>query len=1178
MTAGLRLGDQIRPKERYLRAANLEAHQEQAGHYIPTSRALEVLRRLVHSIGDSASGRSWSLTGPYGAGKSSFALFLRTLLGPAGALRDAAELSLRDADEALRQELVDARAAVGAADGFVLATITCQQEPLADSLLRALDRGTQARWPKRKPTAISEALTSAHASKSARAIAAAARAIADAAPLLLVLDEFGKTLEHFAARTAQDADVSADLFVLQELAEQATGEHATPIFTFTLQHLAFDDYVRQASTQQRREWGKVQGRFEDISFLESAEQSLRLVAGALDGSGLTPALEQRRQEWAEAAFASAREVGIANHLPGGANTVMQCYPLHPIALLALPELCGQLGQHGRTLFTFLASAEPGTARNFLESHPIPHESEPLPAISLSDLFDFFSGSGQAMALSIGGSRWREIHERVREAAHLDQQDIAVLKTVGLLNLMGSALGLRASSDLVSFALSDPSGPAASTWRTRLEDLESRGFLTFRSFADEYRLWQGSDVDLRGRVADAREQLRSINAADLLARLHSNIPIIAARHSQHVGMLRYFSVSYTDDGSRSVPTLSKNDPADGVVVYHLGAAMSATTLEASSDPRPTVLVTSSHADRVRNAAIEVAAALAVLDQEEVLDDYVARRELQDRVADARNRFSGALADAFRPGAEGVDFRVITHNGIGDALPCPQGLSRLLSDVCDETYHQSPHIRNEMIGRRDLTSQGSKARRELIEAMIEHTDEEQLGLEGYGPERAMYEAILRHTGLHSEHDTGWTFDRPGLDGSLQYTWGSIAQFIDAASDEPITIDRLYARLMAPPIGLKEGPIPVLLVAYLLHRNDDVAIYEDGTFQPNLTADLVERLVKGPQRFALKSFSTRGNRVHILSAISTATASLGVGGLRPTSARSLRNETVLAVAAPLLNLVRSMPTYTKRTSTLSEQTLAVRKALLDAREPDRLLLVELPAACGFEAQEWESPTPHTIERFGIALQTSLEELRGAYERQLLEIRDLLAAAFDRPADIPALRKALQVRSEPLQGRVLNPKLQAFIFNAADESPDDATWLSRMGLTLTSKSVELWLDEDRTRFRALLTETVAAFHRVEALYFDAKASSKESPFTARRLSFTTPEGEENSRVVFYDESTVDALTDLVGETLERAEQLVGGPHGQDGLTALLVERVLRSTPELKTGLDHGANAAPDRKARSGN
>ena len=55
-----------------------------------------------------------------------------------------------------------------------------------------------------------------------------------------------------------------------------------PALLLTLQHMAFDDYVRGANALQRREWGKVQGRFEDISFIESAEQSLRLVAGAFE--------------------------------------------------------------------------------------------------------------------------------------------------------------------------------------------------------------------------------------------------------------------------------------------------------------------------------------------------------------------------------------------------------------------------------------------------------------------------------------------------------------------------------------------------------------------------------------------------------------------------------------------------------------------------------------------------------------------------------------------------------------------------------------------------------------------------------------------------------------------------------------------------------------------------------
>ena len=56
---------------------------------------------------------------------------------------------------------------------------------------------------------------------------------------------------------------------------------------------------------------------------------------------------------------------------------------------------------------------------------------------------------------------------------------------------------------------------------------------------------------------------------------------------------------------------------------------------------------------------------------------------------------------------------------------------------------------MLNRTDLTSQGAKARRLLLKAMIEHGAVPGLDLDGHGPEVAMYRAFLERTGLHG-HD--------------------------------------------------------------------------------------------------------------------------------------------------------------------------------------------------------------------------------------------------------------------------------------------------------------------------------------------------------------------------------------------------------------------------------------------
>ena len=1171
------LVSQVKPRQSYLRAANLELHHDQSEHYIPTGRALEVLRRLVHSVQDPAAGRAWSLTGPYGAGKSSFALFLHTLLGPASARRSIAEKALADADSPLLSELQKARVELGAErHGFLLATTTCQLEPLTDSLIRALQMGVAARWRTAMPKGVKDALELAERVGSARALSGAVRELSKHAPVLLVLDEFGKTLEHFAGSASRGGEATADLFVLQELAELATGQHAAPVFIFTLQHLAFDDYVRQASAAQRREWGKVQGRFEDVPFLETAEQSLRLVAGALDDSAMTPALRRRRANWSSEAYARAAEVGLGSHLPGAAETLARCYPLHPAALLALPELCARLGQHGRTLFSFLASTEGNTAQAFLARTPTPGPKAAMPFLALSDLYDFFAGPGQALAAGVGGSRWREIHERVREANDLPEEDLRALKTVGLLNLMGSAAGLRASAALVAYALSAPDKAGGSVWKAKLTDLESRGWLTYRAFADEYRLWQGSDVDLRGRVADAREQLRSTSPAELLTRLQTSTPLIAGKHSQRVGMLRYFTVGFCDEGTAELPVLAYDEPADGSLIYYLGSPEALGSVRASGGGRPIVVVSSTSARRVRDAAIEAAAALAVLDHQEVVDDRVAKRELQDRVADARQRLSQALANSFRPGEPGVVFQLASPKGLGDPLPSQRGLSRLLSEVCDQAYGQSPEIRNEMLGRRELTSQGSKARRNLIQAMLLSESSEKLDLPGYGPERAMYEAVLRHTGLHRQLDDGdWHFTKPLGGRTLTSVWGAIAQTVDGVGDGAVSVDKLYRRLMAPPIGLKEGPIPVLLTAFLLHRDDDVAIYEDGTYQPALSADVLERLMKTPQRFALKAFNTAGSKGRVLGAVNAATDTLTAQEPARLTAKSLRNGTVLAVAAPLLNLVRSLPEYTRYTGALTPRTLAVRAALLQAREPDTLLLEDLPRACDVSGlSRTRGIADKDLEAFEKRLRAALAELQSAYLKRLEKIGSALAAELSLTDDIAKLRITLRVRSEALEGKVLDPKLKAFLFTATDESPSDSNWLESMGLVIADRPSELWRDEDAARFEGNLGLIIASFRRVEALHFDSAARTREG-FVARRLTLTTPEGYESSRVMYYDEATAHGLKAIAESALNDAVSKAG-PQGRDALIALMADMAMGSA-QAGTELTPAPRASSERKAKRG-
>jgi hypothetical protein len=1090
------------------------------------------------------SGRAWSLTGPYGAGKSSFALFVHALLGPDGdEARIGAETALKTADPELLTLIEVGRKKLGTSRrGFIRAAVTAQRESISETIVRAFTAGSYEYWNSRIPNAVMTALGDASRARTPQTLRFALEAMCAHAPVLIEIDEFGKNLEHFAENAAED-----DLFVLQELAERCTGRNGLPALLLTLQHMAFDDYVRGASTLQRREWGKVQGRFEDISFIESAEQSLRLVAGAFQHTG-DLFFDVSLQSRALAEVKNCERLGLVRLLPGAQTTLESCYPLHPITLLSLPEMCARFGQHGRTLFSFLTSREPFSVAEFLDKTTV---ADPLPSIGLDQLYDFFVTTSPSFG-SRQGARLAEIDTRIREITGLASDQHKILKTIGILNLLSQGGPLRASMPVIQYALSASSQVSDEEIRQEIVDLEQRGVLTYRRFADEYRLWQGSDLDLSALVEQAREEISSMSPAELMGKHHHMPPVIAARHSQRVGMLRYFDTVLADSGSKNISSPGAEDAADGLLVYFLGSAEEASRFDVSDNGKPIVVTATNDYAAMIEAVYEYTAVRRTLERPDVQSDRVAKRELQDRVSDAHRRLLDRLSTCFHPTAPGVRFWLA---GSSETIQVSRGLSSLLSYVCDNVYEDSPEISNEMLGRRELTSQAAKARRELLTAMIEHHDEEWLGMTGFGPEKAMYAALLRHTKIHRQNDDGvFGYHQPAR-GSMNAAWGKMTRMIDGATADQLTLDKIYESLMAPPIGLKEGPIPVLLTALLLQRIDDVAVYQEGTYQPSLTSDLLERLVKSPDRFAVKRFKLTGNRLQFLEAVARAIGNVTGRTIVLSGRRGVtnRNPALLSVTGPLLAMIRSLPPYALRTGSVSEIARSVRSAIVTAREPDELILADLPKALGMEGLGTRAGSERAqFVVFGKKFEEALEELNGAYAALLDRCQRSLEVELGlAQEELPSLRITLRKRASGLADNLLEPRLRSFVLLACNDILDDEAWLEAIANNIAGRPAAGWRDQDADRFMAELHAIGGAFRRYQALHYEALARNSQAGFDAHRITITARDGREYSDVVWVEEETRGRLEEAAKQALAAAHELLGA-RGGEALLALLAGNVI--------------------------
>ena len=99
------LADHVGVAGRFARSANVErdtSRCEPLDGYVVTARALDVFQRVAAVAEIGRAGGAWSITGPYGSGKSSLALLIDAAFGPAGPMRDAA-LSLLDAASGLSE-------------------------------------------------------------------------------------------------------------------------------------------------------------------------------------------------------------------------------------------------------------------------------------------------------------------------------------------------------------------------------------------------------------------------------------------------------------------------------------------------------------------------------------------------------------------------------------------------------------------------------------------------------------------------------------------------------------------------------------------------------------------------------------------------------------------------------------------------------------------------------------------------------------------------------------------------------------------------------------------------------------------------------------------------------------------------------------------------------------------
>jgi hypothetical protein len=1145
----LKLSELISVVARFGRSVNLERDfysQATLDEYVLTITARDTLERFYHGLENNSGVRAFTLTGPFGAGKSAFALFAAKVLSySSNASAQSARLLIKSQDKELWQSLFDRRrkGALGE-QRLCPVLVSGSREPIDRALLRGLARALEEFFRTKPPRLLGEVKQLLSVAEAGEQILArrlsdvfeqAAKKIRSShtpgSGLLIVIDELGKLLEYAAAHPQ-----SSDIFILQELAEAAKRSTDHPILLVTILHQAFDRYAEKLSRAQRDEWMKIQGRFEDVPFQEPTEQLLRILARGISRHGPESAI-QSINTFGERLAEQAEELGI---IPKGAKKdavelLTKCSPLHPTVALILGHLFRRLGQNERSLFVYLSSHEPHGFQDFLANN-VWSEDEPA-VYTLDRLYDYVvTALGSGLYAQGNGRKWAEIESALDRLARATELEVKLVKIIGLLRVIGDIGDLKPSKMILQYALAS-AGIKSDQVDYTLEQLRRKSIIVYRQYSGGYSLWDGSDIDIDEKIGEARARIDfNESLAISLTKHFKPRPVIARQHSFITGTLRFFDVRYAQLDEFEKALIASLGDADGSILYAVASneyEIGAFNEKAAAliDNAQVLIAIPQEIGGLREAVFEVECLKWVKDNTPELEgDRVARSELRARLANTEELVENLIQSFFHPSSQelgGGETCKWFHKGTRVQFASDRAFQEFISRICNEVYLHTPILRNELINRRQISASAASARRYLIKGMLDHSDKEDLGIEGTPPQMSMYYSILQETHLHRREGERWGFYPPPADQPIAAMWAEMDAFFASTEKARRPITELFEILKRPPYGLKEGPLPVLLCAALLHYDSEVALYEQDSFVPKLSIALFERLVRAPENFKIQRCRVAGVREVMFRRFAEI--------LLQSPDRILQDRpNLLAVVRPLLHFSHTLPLYTQNTQRLSPTTLRVRDVLSRTREPDHLLFEQLPAACGLSPfLPDDVRSSEEIDRFFKTLRASLSELQRAYHELLVDLEGMIIAAFSLKSAGDESREELRTRCRPLFELTVEPKLKSFIIRAIDESLDLIGWRESTATFFVGRPPAEWNDTDLARFQVTLAEISRSFLNIESLSFELRnhdSHSDENGNEVIRLGVTTLDAPESQRVLFIDQADaafIESAKSAVKQTL---------------------------------------------------
>lgn len=427
-----------------------------------------------------------------------------------------------------------------------------------------------------------------------------------------------------------------------------------------------------------------------------------------------------------------------------------------------------------------------------------------------------------------------------------------------------------------------------------------------------------------------------------------------------------------------------------------------------------------------------------------------------------------------------------------------VGEILSHIFKERFFQTPIIANEQIIRHKISTATRSARKRCMSAIIEHTGKPSLGYTAHqtSSDASLYRTVLEHTGLYKNTETlcHWRTPKEIQSYPIYFAWTKIEEFFTLPHPHrhAKSVEHFINTLIAPPIGLRKGVLPLLLAAGIIAFGKALALRKiingSALYVDDIQPSLIEEICEKPNLFELEVLTLTDEQKNNLSIMIECLTQGDTDEQEPDLIRRLYDA--------LLKWKKHLPSQALTTQNLGQNANILQPILGQTYfDPVHFLFKELPIAL----KETQVLSLKTVDVFKQAI-CEIENVLSTLSKSAVQIattlfnnrlnnpsknqqRSLLTAASEWVSHIPfenkALTKALGFENGIIkQARQLQHQLQAH--TAEEEQKNERDFVNKLSLILIQKELEEWDDKTLTLFQDHLEQTLTHIEETSLKHID--------------------------------------------------------------------------------------------------